>query len=227
MAKRKPVSAQRNADSAHVLLRDMLDALRAAGVTEPQISKVMLNLRTRRRAITTSTPVQSVRTGEHEHLLDARQHTPESLQRVESRRRRKEEAERLYEQALALEESDPEAAQSGYLAVLKKHSAHLEARINLGRLLHMSGRLDQAEQVYRRARHASALLSFNLAILLEDMNREPEALEAYRTALSLDPTLHDAHFNLSLLHERAGRERDAFRHLLAYRRHRLKHDDGE
>jgi hypothetical protein len=49
------------------------------------------------------------------------------------------------------------------------------------------------------------------------LKREEEAIVAYRDALALDPSLHDAHFNLSRLHERAERPR-ALRHLLAYRR---------
>jgi hypothetical protein len=31
--------------------------------------------------------------------------------------------------------------------------------------------------------------------------------------------MHDAHFNLSRLHEKANRPREALRHLLAYKRH--------
>lgn len=96
-------------------------------------------------------------------------------------------------------------------------------RINLRRLLHLNGELALAEKIYREAKHASALLSFNLAILLEDLSREEEAIVTYRDALALDPSLHDAHFNLSRLHERAERPREALRHLLAYR-HQTKEE---
>jgi tetratricopeptide (TPR) repeat protein len=129
-----------------------------------------------------------------------------------------QEAETLYARGHALEESDLAAARAAYAAALKLRRDHLEARINLGRLLHLAGELREAEKVYRAARHSSALLSFNLAILLEDLHREKEAIKAYREALALDPSLHDAHFNLSLLHERANEPRDALRHLLAYKR---------
>jgi hypothetical protein len=37
--------------------------------------------------------------------------------------------------------------------------------------------------------------------------------------------MHDAHYNLSRLHERAERPREAFRHLLAYQRHTTRHKD--
>ena len=46
-----------------------------------------------------------------------------------------------------------------------------------------------------------------------------QTVAAYRDALAQDPLLHDAHFNLSRLHEKANRPREALRHLLAYRRH--------
>jgi tetratricopeptide (TPR) repeat protein len=118
-----------------------------------------------------------------------------------------------------LEESDVAAARAAYLAALSIHEDHLEARINLGRLMHLDGQLKEAERLYRQAKTSSALLSFNLAILLEDLQREEEAVAAYRDALAQDPLLHDAHFNLSRLHEKADRPREALRHLLAYRRH--------
>jgi tetratricopeptide (TPR) repeat protein len=118
-----------------------------------------------------------------------------------------------------LEESDVVAARAAYLAALSVQEDHLEARINLGRLLHLDGQFKEAERMYRQAKSSSALLSFNLATLLEDLEREEEAVAAYREALAQDPLLHDAHFNLSRLHEKADRPREALRHLLAYRRH--------
>jgi tetratricopeptide (TPR) repeat protein len=118
-----------------------------------------------------------------------------------------------------LEDSDVVAARAAYLAALNVQEDHLEARINLGRLLHLEGKLKEAEQLYRQAKTSSALLSFNLAILLEDLEREEEAVAAYREALAQDPLLCDAHFNLSRLHEKANRPKEALRHLLAYRRH--------
>ncbi len=128
-------------------------------------------------------------------------------------------AHQHYARGHALEDSDVAAARAAYLDALNAHQDHLEARINLGRLLHLDGELKEAEKVYRDAKSSSALLSFNLAILLEDLNREEEAISAYREALAQDPHLHDAHFNLSRLHEQAKQPREALRHLLAYRRH--------
>jgi hypothetical protein len=128
-------------------------------------------------------------------------------------------AQEHFERGHLLEESDVRAARAAYLAALSVQEDHLEARINLGRLLHLDGKLKEAEQMYRQARTTSAILSFNLATLLEDLGREEEAVGAYRDALAQDPLLGDAHFNLSRLHEKANRPREALRHLLAYRRH--------
>jgi tetratricopeptide (TPR) repeat protein len=124
-----------------------------------------------------------------------------------------------------LEDTDVIAARAAYLAALNVQQDHLEARINLGRLLHLDGQLREAERLYREATTSSALLSFNLAILLEDLEREEEAVAAYRDALAQDPLLHDAHFNLSRLHEKANRPREALRHLLAYRRHIVRYGE--
>jgi tetratricopeptide (TPR) repeat protein len=127
-------------------------------------------------------------------------------------------ADEHYERAFALEETDPEAARAAYEACLKADPQHVEARINLGRLLHLAGHLDEAERVYRAADEAEPLVIFNLAVLYEDLGREAEAIAAYREALALDPQLADAHYNLARLHERARNPKASLRHLLAYRR---------
>jgi tetratricopeptide (TPR) repeat protein len=128
-------------------------------------------------------------------------------------------AQEHFQRGHLLEDSDINAARAAYLSALSVQEDHLEARINLGRLLHLDGKLKEAEHMYRQARASSAILSFNLATLLEDLEREDEAVTAYREALALDPLLGDAHFNLSRLHEKANRPREALRHLLAYKRH--------
>ena len=123
-----------------------------------------------------------------------------------------------FERALALEDSDAEAAIALYRAFLETDATRMEARLNLGRLLHEKGRHEEAERVYRGSVAAEPLLSFNLAVLLEDRDRIGEAMAVYRHAIALDPGLADAHFNLARLYEQAGNARDALRHLLAYRR---------
>jgi len=123
-----------------------------------------------------------------------------------------------YARALAIEDSDPQAAQKAYELCLKADPDHWEARINLGRLLHLAGRLKEAERVYRVGAKADPFIAFNLAVVLEDLEREPDAILAYREALALDPQFADAHFNLARLYERAKDPKASLRHLLAYRR---------
>jgi tetratricopeptide (TPR) repeat protein len=127
-------------------------------------------------------------------------------------------SDELYDRALALEDSAPDQARLGYEAILNAEPQHLEARINLGRLLHAAGRLREAEQIYRGAAQREALLTFNLAVLLEDLGREPDAISAYRETLAMDPSFADAHFNIARLYERAQDPQASLRHLLAYRR---------
>ena len=127
-------------------------------------------------------------------------------------------ADEHYDRGLASEDSNPQAAQKAYELCLKADPDYLEARINLGRLLHMAGRLAEAERVYRVGAKADPFIAFNLAVVLEDLHREPDAIAAYREALALDPQFADAHFNLARLYERAKDPKASLRHLLAYRR---------
>ena len=127
-------------------------------------------------------------------------------------------ADEHYARALKLEDSNPLAAQKAYELCLKADPDYLEARINLGRLLHLAGRLAEAERVYRVGAKADPFIAFNLAVVLEDLHREPDAIVAYREALALDPQFADAHFNLARLYERAKDPKASLRHLLAYRR---------
>jgi tetratricopeptide (TPR) repeat protein len=125
----------------------------------------------------------------------------------------------VFDQAYRAEENeDLAAARQHYAECLRLSPEHLEARVNYGRLLHLAGELQTALTVYEEAPLPDANLSFNRAVLLEDMKREAEAVLAYQEALAFDPACADAHFNLARLHERAGRARDSLRHLLAYRR---------
>jgi tetratricopeptide (TPR) repeat protein len=127
-------------------------------------------------------------------------------------------ADEHYARGLALEDANPTAAQEAYEACLRADPEHLEARINLGRLLHLAGQLTAAERVYRPAAKTDPFIAFNLAVVLEDLHRESDAILAYREALAMDPQFADAHFNLARLYERAKDPKASLRHLLAYRR---------
>jgi tetratricopeptide (TPR) repeat protein len=129
--------------------------------------------------------------------------------------------EEAFREGVALERKDAGAAMRSYAEVLAAEPAHLDAAINLGRLLHEAGRRTEAERVYRDAMKAGgkdAVLLYNLGVLLEDMGRKMEAVEAYKTALRGDAGLADCHYNLALLHRELGRPKDAIRHMSQYRR---------
>ncbi len=130
-------------------------------------------------------------------------------------------SEALFQRAERLEADDPAAAESAYRQLLAQDAGRVAAAINLSALLCGSGRSGEAADVCRGALkdHAdAALLHFNLAIALEDLQQPAEALLHYAQCLRLDPTLADAHFNAARLHEQLGARRDALRHYSAYRR---------
>ena len=61
------------------------------------------------------------------------------------------------------------------------------------------------------------VLLYNLGVLLDDMERKAEAMQAYEAALRGDPGLADCHYNLALLYERLKRPKEAIRHMARYR----------
>jgi tetratricopeptide (TPR) repeat protein len=130
-----------------------------------------------------------------------------------------------YLRGLELEEADRQSARLAYERCLAGDCSHLEARINLGRLLHLEGLHREAETVYRDTQEADATLFFNLAILMEDLGRDQDAIKFYREAVVHDPGMADAHFNLAMLLERGGELQNAYRHLLAYHRLLRAHED--
>jgi tetratricopeptide (TPR) repeat protein len=131
------------------------------------------------------------------------------------------DADEWYDLGWDLEAVSLAEAKEAYGRALQLRPDHVEARVNLGRLLHEEGDVEGAERQYRRALEVapgSALARFNLGVALEDQGRTEEAASAYREAVELDPALASAHFNLARLCERGGDDRGALRHLSAYRR---------
>lgn len=130
-------------------------------------------------------------------------------------------SEDFFATALALEDTDRVAAMRLYEQAVGVDACNIAAWVNWGRLLHEQGDMKQAEAVYRRAAEecgVDALLSFNLAVLLEDIGRSDAAMDSYRTAIEADPALADAHYNLARLYESSGRPQHAIRHYGQYRR---------
>ena len=205
---------------AHVPARNVhltLATLRSALPAGASLSGISVTVLGDHVAVRDGRTVFEPESGQYALQLDVVR-TEGELRVLETRKPTPHPAAACFARAMALEESDAEGAIAAYRDCLAVEAEHLEACINLGRLLHALGRLHDAEAVYRRATAADSLLAFNRAVLLEDQGRAAEAAEHYRTALALDPNLADAHFNLARLHETAGRATETFRHLLAYRR---------
>jgi tetratricopeptide (TPR) repeat protein len=132
-----------------------------------------------------------------------------------------ETADEWFDKALHLEDTDPKAAQEAYEHAVKLEPDYVAAWINLGRLLHTRHDEKKAELVYRRALQECGedpVLLFNLGVVLEDLGKLDDAINAYQGAITADPTLADGHFNLARLYEAQGKEQHALRHLGQYRR---------
>ena len=143
------------------------------------------------------------------------------VEQMPARTEPKHRAERAPDADDALEQRDINAAIEAYRQQIAADPARLDARTNLGRLLHENGRLPEAEQVYRDALKDcgnDALLLYNFGVLLDDMDRKVEAMAAYQLALRGDPAMADCHYNLALLYEELERPKDAIRHMAQYRR---------
>lgn len=131
-----------------------------------------------------------------------------------------DDARSWFARASALERDDAEGALRAYERSLAADPAFVDARVNLGRLLHDLQRLADAERVYRAGIATSGndpVLLFNFGVLLDDLGRKQDAIAAYEAAVRTDPALADGHYNLALLHEEAGRPQDALRHMARYR----------
>ena len=131
------------------------------------------------------------------------------------------DAEAWYGVACDLEPFDEAEAKRAYSRALEIDPTHVDARLNLGRMLHEAGEVKAAESHYRRALdhggdHPTAW--FNLAVALEDLARPVDALDAYERALAADPQFADAHYNLATLCEKLGDFHAALRHLQIFRR---------
>lgn len=148
---------------------------------------------------------------------------PVALAAVREARDRHEDeldADAWFELGSDLEVGDPDEARAAYEKAVAIDSAHVDAHVNLGRLLHESGEPSAAAAHYRaalQAEPAHSVAAFNLGVALDDLGRLSEAADAYRRALDLDPANPDAHYNLAGILERQGDKAGAVRHLTRYR----------
>jgi tetratricopeptide (TPR) repeat protein len=131
------------------------------------------------------------------------------------------DAEEWFELALDLEVTSVDEARAAYERVVAIDPRHVDAHVNLGRILHEGGAPLAAEKHYRAALaiepdHAVAV--FNLGVALEDLGRMTDAVALYVKAIALDPDNADAHYNLAGIYERRGDKAAAVRHLKACKR---------
>ena len=130
------------------------------------------------------------------------------------------DARQWFERGSALERTDADAAVAAYERAIALDPAFVDARINLGRLLHERAQLVSADRVYREAIGRCGndpILLYNLGVLLDDQDRLTDAVDAYEAALASDPGFADCHYNLALLYEKLAKPREALRHMARYR----------
>ncbi len=131
------------------------------------------------------------------------------------------DAEEWFELALDLEITSPGEARAAYERAVALDPQHVDAHVNLGRILHEGGAPLAAEKHYRAALELEpdhAVAVFNLGVALEDLGRSTEAIALYEKAIALDPENADAHYNLAGIYERRGDKAAAVRHLKACKR---------
>ena len=112
-----------------------------------------------------------------------------------------------------LEATSAEEAQGAYRRALEIDPKITDAHLNLGKLCHEAGQLDEAERHYRAAARLASR-----APLADRLRPTREAVECYKESLTRDPDFADAHYNLGLLLENLGNKTEAFTHLRAARK---------
>jgi tetratricopeptide (TPR) repeat protein len=120
-----------------------------------------------------------------------------------------------------LEIGAPVDALDAYRHAVGIDPLHADAWVNLGRMAHETGALDEAERCYRAAldaRTGDAIAAFNLGLVLQSRGADQDAIVAFEQALVADPQCADAHYNAARLYERMGEQTAALRHLRAFKK---------
>jgi tetratricopeptide (TPR) repeat protein len=128
--------------------------------------------------------------------------------------------EALFFQALEDEEAGRlSEAREKYEKILAAVPDHVDALVNLGTILFLSGHETAAASRYLQALalnpdHVEA--NYNLANLLEGQGEMDAAILFYKKAIQAEPEFADAHFNLAMVLEARGYTRDARHHWRRY-----------
>ncbi len=119
-----------------------------------------------------------------------------------------------------LEDIAVDEARDAYRHALELDPSHIEARVNLARLLHEGGYVSIALAHYELAHKMcpqDPTPAFNLGVALQDLGRLADALVAYQSAIDAEPKFADAYYNASRLCELLDREHEALEYLKCYR----------
>ncbi len=205
-------------------IREAVHAMRAVSGLQEPLLEASLQVHHDRVAFRHSGAVVEPVGGQY--LLDFSGLGKHPVAAIEARalpaRERDREAARLFAEAVRAEQSGRlDAALEGYEAVLALDPRHAPSAINLGTIHYGRRDFARAEHYYRMATECDAcyaLAFFDLGNVLDELLRIPEAIEAYRSALALQPRYADAHYNLALALERTGKRRSALTHWTAYLR---------
>ncbi len=120
-----------------------------------------------------------------------------------------------YNLALDLEELSPGDAPDAYRRSIELNAENADAWVNLGRLLQLDGRLDEALECYGRAldlEPGHQLARYNLGTVHDERGDLDAAVRCYQQAAEVA----DAHYNLARIYEMQGNELAAVRHLRRY-----------
>lgn len=115
---------------------------------------------------------------------------------------------------LLLELRRPDLAADSFQRALDLAPNYADAHLNLGIALAEMGRWREAVPQYRRALTlpgltAEGVAHQNLGLALYHLRQYPEAEQELRFAISLDPRMEAAYYNLGLLQAATGRRDDA------------------
>ena len=130
-----------------------------------------------------------------------------------------------FEEARRMAETDPLRALTLYSDLLGREPSNFEAHMRMATLLEREGDLAGALRHLLGAAvivPANAEVNLRLGTLYRLREETENALQSFLRAVECDPQSLEAHRNLAEIYDRAGRKREALRHLSAI--HRLSRD---
>ena len=135
--------------------------------------------------------------------------------------KRRQEAERWFEQGLELEQTGGpvEDIILAYRKAIELDPNSAGALVNLGTVYFNTRAWREAERCYQQALEVDpnyALAHFNLGNLCDEQGDRAKALSHYVAALRIQPGYADAHYNIALLYQATGQTLKAVRHWKAY-----------